>query len=200
MLTHKDTDRIYIGQSTNFCGRMRSYKSYQNNVNKSVIGHAIKKHGWDAFDKKLIICAEGRDYLNMLEINAIKLYDCMVPKGFNVRTGGYDSEFTLETRKKMSDVRKEYLKNPDVLDNLRAKRKQQVITKEEYAKASAKQKQMKWMNNGVISCRVSPDKIEDIKKQGFVFGRAKKYITEAYRNNQSKNAFKQWEKVKSCPI
>lgn len=201
MLTHKDTGRIYIGQSSDLKNRFKQYRHSSRLKRKlTYIERAIQKHGWEAFDAKLIIQTSGKEYLDLLEINAIRVFDCMKPNGFNLREGGNTSEFTQETRKKMSAIRKEYLKNPEVIKNLQEKRKKQVISEEAYAKAAAKQKQMKWMNNGFKSYKVSPDKIENMKKQGFVFGRLINYITEEYKNTQSKNAFKQWEKVKSCHI
>lgn len=200
-LTHKDTGRIYIGQSSNIKFRFQQHKSAKKRTRKlTYIEKSISKYGWDAFEAKVLIVAEGREYLDLLEYNAIKQFNCLVPNGFNLREGGYSSTFCEQTRKKMSDIRKEYLKDPQVIANLREKRKKQVISKESYAIASNKQKQIKWMNNGITNARVSPDKIEEMKNQGFVFGRIKNYITKEYKDKQSKNAFKQWEKVKSCPI
>jgi group I intron endonuclease len=196
-LTHKDTGRIYIGQSKDLESRFRQHKSAQKRSRKiTYIEKAIGKYGWDAFDAKVIVVAKGKEYPDLLEFNAIKAFDCMSPKGFNLREGGYSSEFSAETRKKMSDIRKEYLKNPDVIANLSAKRKQQIITKDQYLKASKAQSQLKWMNNGNMSCRVSPEKVEEMKSNGFVFGRIKNYITDEYKNKQSQNAYKQWSKVK----
>lgn len=198
MLTHKDTGRIYIGQSSDLKNRFKQYRVSSKVKRKlTYIERAIQKHGWDAFDSRLIIAAKGKEYLDLLELNAIKVFDCMKPNGFNLREGGNTSSFTQETRKKMSDIRKEYLKKPEVLANLREKRKQQILPKEAYDKSAAKQKQMKWMNDGIKSYKVNPDKIEDMKNQGFVFGRITNYITQEYKNIQSKNAFKQWAKVKA---
>ena len=197
-LTHKDTGRVYIGQSKNLTSRFAAYK--KPNINKrklTYIEQAIKKHGWSAFDAKLIIAAEGQEYLDLLEINAIKTFDCVAPKGFNIRAGGNTSTFSAETRKKMSDIRKEYLKRPEVIDNLKAHRAKQVISPEAYAKRSLKTAGMKWMNNGVNNCKVYPADIDAKLAQGFIMGRLITYVTEEYRKKLSQGAFKQWAKAKA---
>jgi group I intron endonuclease len=197
-LTHKETGRIYIGQSKRLGQRFASYKKPLTGKRKlTYVEQAIKKHGWSAFDAKLIIAAEGQEYLDLLEINAIKVFDCVAPKGFNIRTGGNTSTFSAETRKKMSDIRKEYLKCPEVLANLRTHRANQVIPPEAYAKRSLKTAGMKWMNNGVKNCRAYPLDVEEKLKQGFIMGRLTNYVTEEYRNKLSQGAFNQWSKVKA---
>jgi len=107
MLTHKDTGRIYIGQSINYKNRIKNYKALKNSKrNNTYIEHAIKKYGWDSFDAKLIIVAEDKSYLDLLEINAIKIFNCVAPNGFNLREGGNTSTISEESRKKMSETRK----------------------------------------------------------------------------------------------
>lgn len=198
-LTHKDTGRVYIGQSKNLTGRFSVYKKPNSNKRKlTYIEQAIKKHGWTAFDAKLIIVAEGKEYLDLLEINAIKAFDCIAPKGFNIRTGGNTSTFGSDTRKKMSNKRIEYFANPANREAIKAARAKQVIPAEAYAKRSLKTAGMKWMNDGVKNCRVYPADIDTKLRQGFIMGRLKNYVTEEYRNKLSQGAFNQWNKVKSC--
>jgi len=55
---------------------------------------------------------------------------------------------------------------------------------------------MKWMNNGLVACKVHPDSIETKQQEGFVFGRLQNYITEAYRQKQKQSTNVQWAKVK----
>lgn len=123
-LTHKDTGRIYIGQSTNLKARFAGYKSSGGSGNgKSFIKRAIKKYGKDAFEYKVLVYCEGKDYLNDLEVNAIAAYNSIVPNGFNIEIGGGNAPLadhvkkavaeankkrviTDEYRKKLSDVHK----------------------------------------------------------------------------------------------
>jgi group I intron endonuclease len=88
-ITHKDTGRIYIGQSTNLKKRVTAYKSSGGSGNgNSIIKRAIKKHGWDSFDYKVLVYCEGKDYLDNLEVKCIKAYNCLAPNGFNIEIGG----------------------------------------------------------------------------------------------------------------
>ena len=196
-LTHKETGRVYIGQSKDIAQRFAAHKKpFKGKRKLTYVEQAIKKHGWSAFDAKLIISAEGQEYLNLLEINAIKAFDCIAPKGFNIRVGGNTSTFNAETRKKMSDIRKEYLKRPEVIANLKAHRANQVISPEAYAKRSLKTAGMKWMNDGVKSYKIYPENIDTKLAQGFTIGRIVSYVTEEYRNKLSSGALKQWERQK----
>jgi group I intron endonuclease len=197
-LTHKDTGRIYIGQSKDIAQRFAAHKKPFTGKRKlTYVEQAIKKHGWDAFDAKLIIAAEGQEYLNLLETNAIKLFDCIAPKGFNIREGGNTSTFSAETRKKMSKKRAEYFANPANREAIKAARAKQVIPPEAYAKRSIKTSSMKWMNDGVKSYRVYPSDVDTKLAQGFTMGRVVNYVTEEYRNKLSQRAFQQWSKVKA---
>ena len=128
-ITHRETGRVYIGQSTNLSKRKAAYKNSGGSGNgKSVIKRAIQKYGWDAFDFEVILYAEGYDYLNDIEIKLIAFYECLLPKGFNIETGGSNSPcsesvkqavgkanrgrvFTEEQRKKMSEGQKKRIAN-----------------------------------------------------------------------------------------
>jgi group I intron endonuclease len=123
-IVHKDTGRIYIGQSTNLKKRATAYKSSGGSGNgNSIIKRAIKKYGWDSFDYKVLVYCEGKDYLDDLEVKCIKTYDCLVPNGFNIEVGGGNAPLaehvkeavananrkrvlTDAQRKKLSDVHK----------------------------------------------------------------------------------------------
>jgi group I intron endonuclease len=88
-ITHKDTGRIYIGQSTNLKKRFSSYRSSGGSGNgNSIIKRAIQKYGWGSFDYKVLVYCEGKEYINDLEIKCIKAYDCLTPNGFNIEIGG----------------------------------------------------------------------------------------------------------------
>ena len=103
-ITHIDTGRIYIGQSTNLKARKYSHKSAKQNYH---LANAINKYGWDSFKFEVLVYAEGLEYLNYLEEQIIKSYDCLSPNGFNLRQGGNNSTFSEETKKKMSERKKQ---------------------------------------------------------------------------------------------
>lgn len=97
-ITHKDTGRIYIGQSCNLGKRKNSHKLGKSSSNISAIGNAIKKYGWDAFEFKVLVYAEKKDYLNLLEEKIISAFDCVKPQGFNIRAGGNSSSMSESTK------------------------------------------------------------------------------------------------------
>jgi group I intron endonuclease len=103
-ITQIDTGKIYIGQSINLKERKRAHKHAIKNY---PLANAINKYGWGSFKFEVIVYAEGIDYLNYLEEQIIKSYDCLSPKGFNLRHGGNNSTFSEETKKKMSERKKE---------------------------------------------------------------------------------------------
>jgi group I intron endonuclease len=197
-LTHKDTGRVYIGQSKDIAQRFVAHKKpFKGKRKLTYVEQAIKKHGWSAFDAKILITAKGQEYLDLLEINAIKVFDCIAPKGFNIREGGNTSTFGAETRKKMSAKRSKYMANPVNRETLRLAREKQIIPAEAYAKRSLKTAGMKWMNDGVKSYKIYPADVDAKLKQGFIMGRIVNYVTQEYRNKLSQGAFKQWAKVKA---
>ena len=101
-ITHKDTGRLYIGQSKNLKRREAQYRSVAGGGgSNSVIKRAIMKYGWDAFEFRVIVYCDV-DMLDTYEINLIATYDCLAPKGFNVQLGGNDRTVTEETKQLIS--------------------------------------------------------------------------------------------------
>ena len=195
-ITHKDTGRIYIGQSKNFAQRIRHYKNCNKRKENTYIENAIKKYGWDAFNFEVLVYADGKEFLDLLETKIIDGFSSTTPNGFNVRLGGNTSSFSAATRGKMSQIKIAYFKDPKAKERLREKRKLQVIPVEAYRLRGLRARGFKWMNNGLVACKVHPDNIESKQQEGFVFGRLQSYITESYRQTQKQRANVQWAKVK----
>jgi len=133
-ITHRKSGKIYIGQSKHIKRRLSEHKKCEIREEKegsqSVIRRAIKKYGFDSFSFEPILYCKPGDYMNLMETKLIQFYDCIAPKGYNIRDGGnnvFMSEegkkriskansgriVSEETRKKLSDIGKEnYLNNP----------------------------------------------------------------------------------------
>jgi hypothetical protein len=109
----------------------------------------------------------------------------------------YGKKHLKKSKEKQSIKRKQYMSNPEARENLRKHRANQVISKESYEKASKKHKQLKWMNNGIIGCRVCPEDVEQKIKDGFSFGRLNLYINDEYRLKRSLSAKQYWSGVKA---
>lgn len=133
-ITHKESGKIYIGQSKHIKRRLSEHKKFEFKEDKegsqSVIRRAIKKYGFDSFIFETILYCKPGDYMNLMETNLIQHYESMVPKGYNIRDGGnnvFISEegkkriskantgrfVSEETKKKLSESgKKAYLNNP----------------------------------------------------------------------------------------
>lgn len=105
-LTHKESGKIYIGQSKHLKRRLNEHRRCEKSDDKkgsqSVIRRAIKKYSFDAFDFEIILYCEEGEYMNMMETKLIQFYDCLVPKGYNVRDGGNKVFMSEEGRKRVS--------------------------------------------------------------------------------------------------
>ena len=77
---HRESRKCYIGITVQAAGkRWFNGIAYRNNRR---FGHALKKHGWDAFDSFVLAFGDDRDRLNQAEIVAI------------AAAGGHKSKFT----------------------------------------------------------------------------------------------------------
>ena len=105
-LTHKDSGKIYIGQSKHLKRRLNEHRRCEKSDDKkgsqSVVRRAIKKYSFDAFDFEIILYCQEGEYMNMMETKLIQFYDCLVPKGYNVRDGGNKVFMSEEGRKRIS--------------------------------------------------------------------------------------------------
>ena len=105
-LTHKDSGKIYIGQSKHLKRRLNEHRRCEKSDDKkgsqSVVRRAIKKYSFDAFDFEIILYCQEGEYMDIMETKLIQSYDCLVPKGYNVRDGGNKVFMSEEGRKRVS--------------------------------------------------------------------------------------------------
>ena len=117
-ITHKDTGRVYIGQSSNLTRRKAKYRSCGGGGNtNSVIKRAILKYGWDAFNFDVIVYCE-QNMLNTYEANLISAYDCRTPNGFNVQAGGGDYSVSEDTKALISEANSGKVRTDEVKQKL----------------------------------------------------------------------------------
>jgi len=90
-ITHKETGKMYIGQSNHLRRRFARHKrdAMKNPECNGYISRAIAKHGPDAFEFKILVICPFGDYLNDLESNAIASYGTLAPAGYNLSLGGF---------------------------------------------------------------------------------------------------------------
>lgn len=107
--TNKINGKVYVGQTIHEKARYKNHLSNKRENIKSLIDKAISKYGIENFDYEILYrCTGEREEvikkLNIKEIEYIEKYDCLVPNGYNLQTGG-NMRFTIteETRKKLSE-------------------------------------------------------------------------------------------------
>lgn len=198
-ITHKDTGRIYIGQSKNLRNRWYSHRS-KTSCRHSIIKSAIIKHGVDAFNFEVLVYAKDQEYLNIIEEAAIKAYDCLVPNGFNLRKGGDVASFSEESCSRMSESRKRFMAKDGNAEKYRKAVSKVRPDAAAYARQAKVMSSLVWMNDGIRSYRVKPDLVQGKLKSGLVLGRLVDYIDDAYRAKRSEIALKQWAKAKGIEV
>lgn len=90
-ITNLVNNRVYIGQTV--CLISKRWKEHRCSTKNTPLYSAMRKHGTDNFKIEVICTAIKPEHLNELEQYFIKLYDCLVPNGYNLTTGG-DSTFS----------------------------------------------------------------------------------------------------------
>lgn len=97
-LKNKITGKWYVGQSiTSIKNRWNEYRRI-NCYNQPKLINALRKYGYDAFDKVLLEeCVADQSILNEREDYWIKYYDS-VENGYNCRYGGANGKFSKEAK------------------------------------------------------------------------------------------------------
>lgn len=97
-IVHAD-GKQYVGQTQNLRRRL---KEHARAANQTLISRAIRKHGADSFIAEILEMCDPAD-LDAKEKSWIDRLASMAPDGFNLRSGGRESEhLSAESRKKIS--------------------------------------------------------------------------------------------------
>lgn len=97
--------KVYIGQTTrSLHSRISAHKK-----SKRAFGKAIQKYGIENFRIAIIDKAEDKSGLDNKETFWINFYKSMGPQGYNLTSGGDTTEFSIESRLKMSENAKKRL-------------------------------------------------------------------------------------------
>ena len=99
MLRNKVNNKMYIGQSQqpDIKKRWKSYEKIDKKSMGTVLFRALKKHGLENFEFK-IICICFNEDCNKYEIDYIKKYNTTLPNGYNMQTGGKNPEVTFRKK------------------------------------------------------------------------------------------------------
>ena len=100
MLLNKLNGKIYIGQTTRPVEKRFRNHQYKNSK-CSAIYNAIKKYGWDNFEKDWYECPD--EDLNFDEELLVREMETLAPNGYNLREGGgSNGKLSEETKQKLS--------------------------------------------------------------------------------------------------
>lgn len=108
LIRNEINKKMYIGQTTLKGGFDERYYGDISHTHNEHLKRSIKKYGVENFyiDKEFDI-AYSQEELNKLEDMYIKLYETTDPKkGYNKMFGGSNGKHTEETKKKMSEAKK----------------------------------------------------------------------------------------------
>lgn len=104
------SNRIYIGQTT----EISIEKRYKGGVDKRQrkLYNSVNKYGWDLHIKEIIETIEFIDIkeLDLRETHWIRFYNSII-EGLNCREGGNNGLLSEESKSKISNSVKEYIKN-----------------------------------------------------------------------------------------
>ena len=101
LLTNKVNGKQYVGQSINIKKRMREHAN-ANKKDCAYLHNAIRKHGWESFDLKMLIVVDSKEDMNRYERALIEQYGTLSPGGYNCKDGGLSGRVSEATRRKQS--------------------------------------------------------------------------------------------------
>ena len=100
-ITNNINGKIYIGQTTGSLERRwRQHRCKSSGCR--VLQKAIQKYGAERFTVEQIDTAADIDELNQKEKFWIQQYDCIVPNGYNLKSGGNRPTYSEDSRQRMS--------------------------------------------------------------------------------------------------
>lgn len=102
-ITNAVNDKSYIGQTIHDAEKTRIRRHLNGHSRGSeLVKRAIEKYGKDAFTYEILYDGIIPEFLDDLEIEAIKKFNTIAPNGYNLTTGGGSSSPSEETRRKIS--------------------------------------------------------------------------------------------------
>ena len=101
-ITNLINGKIYVGQTTKTIDQ-RFKEHCKTTSGCRALKNAIKKYGSGNFSIEIVEECDNLDDLNVREKYWIKIYNSLVPNGYNIQTGGENHTVTDETRRIISN-------------------------------------------------------------------------------------------------
>ena len=191
---HKDTGRVYVGQTTRQLHQR--WAEHQKSSYCNLLYRAIKKYGKDRFDIYPVDYANNQSELNAKEVFYIDLLNSSNRDfGFNLRAGGSHGKHSNESKQKMSvSIRKAY-ENPEFKAKLSAAKIGVKHTPERVAKVvaaltgkKATDKAKKSLSDARIKLWLDPVASENMRQSSID---ARK--SDDYKSTVASNTKAQWQ-------
>jgi group I intron endonuclease len=168
-ITNRISGKIYIGKTVQYdpVARWKGHKYMfrQTKGGCPALRDAVRKYGIDAFVFEiLIICFD--DDCDRWEIEYIKKFDCIAPKGYNILEGGQGGAgfrgktHSAETVEKIQASLKKWYDDPEYIERLRenARRQMANVDKKEFGKKVIEsEKYKKALEEGRVGGRAHKD-------------------------------------------
>ena len=137
-LTYKESRKAYIGQTIRPIEERLKEHQLERSKCKAISG-AIKKHGWDNFDKEWYEVPD--EDLNFYEEMLVALLGTLSPGGYNLQEGGgATGKPSKETKQKMREAHTGIVFSTEHCANIAASKVGRVHTSESRRKIGAAQK------------------------------------------------------------
>lgn len=105
-ITNKINGKIYIGQTNNSLEyRWKQHCAPYSKTN-SYLYNSVKCHGKEVFETKIIARCNNQEEMDHRETYYIRLFNTLVPNGYNLRSGGSRGRMHEESKKLLSKVKK----------------------------------------------------------------------------------------------
>lgn len=178
LITNTATGKQYVGQSNGIKRRFARHKRAATTKHKReafYLHNSIAKHGVDSFKFEVLLYANDRDYLNLMERLCIQAYGTLSPSGYNLDTGGGVSRVVAESAKAKMRGRAAWNKGVPATDEQKRKQsaammgkpapnKGRATSEEQKRKQSEAMKGRTAWNKGVPMSEEQKEKLRGVDK------------------------------------
>lgn len=175
--------QIYVGQTKNFIKRQSHYIR-NHHKNQIKLYNATQKYGWKNFSFEIIEDNISKENLNNREKYWIK-HLCAVEFGYNLTYGGQKSEYSYESRMKISE-RMSGKNNPNY------GKKKSITTRQRMSQSQIGSKNHQFGKVGIISHLFGIPKTADIKSK---IKESKRHLMQSVKCIQTRIIF---ESTREC--
>lgn len=92
LITNKTNGKHYIGQTSDY---IRRYQQHKSNA-QQLIDQKIRQYGIQNFIFEVLETNLTQDEANQKEIEYIQKYNCLIPNGYNIHSGGRNNSIGEE--------------------------------------------------------------------------------------------------------